>query len=535
MSTNISRRNLIAGAAIAGSSLACVAGKALADAPEVEWADEADVVILGMGVAGMTAACTICMEGLGSCLVLEAAPYDLRGGNSSATGGVVFCPNSVDAAIEYQTALNQGYEVPQDVMQTWAEEICQNVAWLDENFDTKLEGNYFDECGEFPFMARADECPSYSCGNGTTWGCIAAKYDELGVKTCYEARGVELITGAEGEVTGVKVEDGRCFKANKGVLLACGGFEHNKEMLAMYNPTGCNNMVGKGSWYNRGDGILMAQRLGAKLWHMNNMSGCNLGTRCLVSDEVDARTMFVFKTKQYIYVDGRCQRFIDEDLSFDHNIRHGKVYSNGAQIDFPHPTVCWAIFTQGEVDAGGAMPSGTCFARKKPVEGVVTNAQEAIEAGLYVRCDTHEEIAQVLGVDVSLVDGTLDYYNQCAEANDDPLFNRGKAINEFCELISQPGHEDDFVAREAFDLEKLVPPFYVARVYACMYNTQGGPVRSADCEVLDIDGNPIPRLYEAGEMGCEYPYVYNVGGNISGAVSSGRRAARVICGLDPVA
>ena len=54
-------------------------------------------------------------------------------------------------------------------------------------------------------------------------------------------------------------------------------------------------------------------------------------------------------------------------------------------------------------------------------------------------------------------------------------------------------------------------------------------------EVLDVEGNPIPRLYAAGEMGCIYGYAYNLGGNFSEAISSGRLAARSISALEPIA
>ena len=97
------------------------------------------------------------------------------------------------------------------------------------------------------------------------------------------------------------------------------------------------------------------------------------------------------------------------------------------------------------------------------------------------------------------------------------------------------GHEDEEPKIEAFDLIPISAPYYVTKLYGCMYNTQGGPRRSANCEILDVDGNPIPGLYSAGEMGCEYAYIYNVGGNISEAVSSGRRAARVMLTGSPEA
>ena len=63
-------------------------------------------------------------------------------------------------------------------------------------------------------------------------------------------------------------------------------------------------------------------------------------------------------------------------------------------------------------------------------------------------------------------------------------------------------------------------------------NSQGGPKRDAKGGVVDVAGNAIPRLFAAGEMGCIYPYKYNVGGNFSEAISSGRLAARSAAALE---
>ena len=259
-------------AALAGTGMLATTAHAAETAVNIDWADEVDFVVVGTGCAGMSAACTINIEGLGTCLVLEVAPKDMRGGNSSATAGIVFCPDSTDAAIEYQNALSTGYDVPEDVMQVWADEVCANLDWMRENF-----GCEFKACGqgtwgiqgEYPFMPRAQECPSYNVTEGTTWNVFASKYDELEIPTYYETRAQRLITNESGEVIGVASEDGRNFKAKKAVLLATGGFEANPEMMRGYLPTGYTDTLGKGSWYNRGDGIKMAQALGADLWHMN--------------------------------------------------------------------------------------------------------------------------------------------------------------------------------------------------------------------------------------------------------------------------
>lgn len=534
----IDRRNLIkaagaAGVAAAGMGVLAPAARAGEDA--VEWADEADFVIVGTGCAGLSAACTASFEGLGDCLVLEVAPEEMRGGNSSATAGIVFCPDSTDAAIEYQGALNAGYDVPADVMQAWAEELCANLDWMRENFGCEFkacEQGTWGVQGEYPFMPRAQECPSYNVTEGTTWSVLAAKFDELDVPTYYETRATRLITNEAGEVVGVAAEDGRSFKARKAVLLACGGFEANPEMMRACLPTGYTDTLGKGSWYNRGDGIKMAQALGADLWHMNNVSGAALGLRCAVCDEYDARTWTRWATHNYIFVDGRAHRFMDEDVLYTEMLRHGKQYRRGCFTESALPTGAWAIFGDEEFNSGKCIFSTSSFAAMKAVEGRFTTNQEGLDAGVIVRCDTVEELAEATGLDAGALAGTLEEYNAAADANDDAQFGRGKAKNEYSELMDAPGNEGGEEARAAFDLSRIDAPYYAVELVGTVLNTQGGPRRSADCEVLDVFGQPIPRLYSAGEMGCEYAYVYNVGGNIAEAIGSGRRAARTMAKLE---
>ena len=128
--TKMDRRSFVAGTAAMGALAAAgVAGAAVADeAPAVEWADEADVVIVGTGCAGMSAALTMDIEDLGSCLVLEVAPRELRGGNSGSTAGIVFCPDSVDAAIEYQNALSGAYACDEETICRCGPRTCSRTS-----------------------------------------------------------------------------------------------------------------------------------------------------------------------------------------------------------------------------------------------------------------------------------------------------------------------------------------------------------------------------------------------------------------------
>ena len=173
--------------------------------------------------------------------------------------------------------------------------------------------------------------------------------------------------------------------------------------------------------------------------------------------------------------------------------------------------------------------STSSFSHMKACEGHFTTNQEGLDAGVIIKCDDYEALAEATGIDAAQLQATIEYYNEGVDAGADP-FGRGQDKNEFSELMTVPGNEDGTVARAASELVRIEPPFYAIALVGTVLNTQGGPKRSANCEILDLDEAPIPGLYGAGEMGCEYPYIYNVGGNISEGVSSGRRAARVICG-----
>ncbi len=113
MKSTMTRKDFIVGAGAAAAVAMGASAMAFADEPAASWqpdswAAEADIVIVGCGGAGICAAITAADEGLGDALVLEAAPEGLEGGNTRVSAQVIFCPTSVEGAVEYQTNLNGG-------------------------------------------------------------------------------------------------------------------------------------------------------------------------------------------------------------------------------------------------------------------------------------------------------------------------------------------------------------------------------------------------------------------------------------------
>ena len=548
----VTRRNLLKGGAAVMAGLAATAGVAAlgckkeeepepkpAWMPEAWDGGEADFVVLGTGSAGLSAAITIKNEELGTVLILEAAPEELRGGNSCCSGNATFCPKSVDAAIEYQTALNGPYTVEPELLRAWAENLCQNGEWLDQVVHADLK---YVSGAEFPEMPRADQMGYYADSKGTycapdgrggIWTSLYECAQSYEVPMYFNARGIELVADpVTKEVYGVKTEDGRYFKASKAVILACGGFEWNEDMMNMYMTCGFNGQRGRGTMYNRGDGILMAQRLGAKLWHMNNISGSTFGLRVMAKDDDIHINRHTFKAQNhdYIFVDPEGKRFMYEESRGLG--RHGKVYTGGTWQDLRFPKGSHAIFGQASYDTACVADGiGFSMCLKTTLDTLRTN-DALLAAGIITKSETVAELAKAIGAKEEDVQGTLDYYNESVEQNYDRQFHRGQPLSKSGQEAAANTRGTDVVSLNGFDLTPIEPPYYSYEMIPCMTNTQGGLKRSAKGEVMDMDEKPIPRLYAAGEMGTVYVYNYNIGGNFGEAISSGRLAARSAATLD---
>ena len=147
------------------------------------------------------------------------------------------------------------------------------------------------------------------------------------------------------------------------------------------------------------------------------------------------------------------------------------------------------------------------------------------------KCETVAELAAATGIDEAALQNTLTKYNGYAASGHDVEFHR-----EIAQDLDNPSSiNTDTIKTTDFTLTAIEPPYYCFEMTPIILNTQGGPKRGVGGEVLDVEGNPIPRLYSAGEMGCIYGYKYNLGGNFGEAISSGRLAARSCSKLESLA
>lgn len=551
--TSFTRRGFLRGAGLAATG-AMLSGLAACQSPAddsgeaaqddylpSEWQHETDILIVGFGGTGIAAAISAASESLGSALVIEAAPEGFEGGNTKISQQVVFCGKSKESLLEYQKNLNSIYSVEDSRLDSWAEGLIENIEWLrsigaNPEPTTSYSPEYSDVKGSEG--AQCYLCDS-TVGNQSLWAPLKAKFDELGCQVLYGTRAVELIQNPiTKEIYGVITEDGSTIKARKAVLLACGGFEFNQDLMDNYYPIGCKSLLGLGTPYNRGDGIQMAIRAGANLWHMNNYATASYGFSVPYNDENGEELSVNYaiggpKTKDFIFVGATGKRFMLEELAAF--TKHGKMNYNGSYVQAVEGFPTYVIFTQQLFDSGGIFTTIEAYVWAN-VHKLLKTPDELLESGVIVKADTIEALAEKIKIAPANLKKTIETYNGYCAVGKDPEFGRGEDVYLDFKMASEENSDTDQSSKPAIAAFELVPlqaPFYAIKIQRAAANSQGGPERGASQEILDIDGEPIPRLYAGGECGSIYPYMYNGGGNVAEALASGRIAARAIANLDP--
>ena len=475
-----------------------------------QWDKQVDVVVVGFGGAGAAAAITAQNSGA-TVLILEKAPKGEEGGNTRVAGQGYLNASPKEEAIDYFNALCGPFTVDQDVVRAWADEIGLNNDWLASIGGDPQEHQHPPEGIEFPQFPGSNSTHKFHegpvVGYSNTWLLFERAVNEREIEVLYESPGKELIQrNGTGEIVGVRAEQGGksvYVRANKAVILTCGGFENNQEMIRNYLP-GLPYCYTTGSPHNEGDGITMAMEVGADLWHMNNYAGPSMGLKV-----PEYRTTFSMAALHFskvldggmIVVGPDANRFADEKRKTS----HGKVYESGRWGPLMTPCPMYMIFDHKMFTSGPLYD-------KDPKAGWNTmvdrydwsddNSAE-LDRGWIKKADTIAELAESIGVDVSTLESTVGKWNEDSVAGADTDFGRTMMLKPLAE-----------------------GPFFALELSPSMLNTQGGPRRNGKGQVMRPDGSPLPRLYSAGELGSIYSFLYQGTGNIGECLVFGRISGR---------
>lgn len=509
MTKAIDRRGFIKGASIsalglAGASLLASCGtqasttdKSLAYDQTIAWNGEYDVIVIGFGGAGAVAAKTAAEEGASVLLVEKAAKGD-EGGNTRFCSQMFAYGNEDEEATKaYYRALGGDMPVAEDVLDAYAGGIAHLFDTYSESYGLdKAEFVNFPYPAEYPEFEGSDKITMATLHEGSAdaymwqvqYDAVAALSDKIDV--WYESPAVQLVQDPQSKtIVGVEIDrkgETLTVKAKRGVVLTCGGFENNPAMVKDY--LGMGKYAPLGTLNNTGDGIKMATAAGADLWHMHSVETMHiLGGLSYITEEgmrgqmINYQAGFMGGSTILVGTDG--YRYLREDEL----PRHGHMYHNGVWMTIRHPERSFLVYDQAkatEIAEAGQVPEAFL--------------EQAVSA------TSITELAQAISTKEGVLEQTIADYNSFAEAGYDPAFQRSAE------------------SMQAFG----GGPYYALEVMPDILNTQGGPRRNGNAEVLDVNGNPIPHLYAAGECGGVASNMYQGGGNMADNMIFGQIAGK---------
>ncbi len=486
---------------------------------KVQWSKAAEIVVVGLGAAGAVSAITA-HDLRAEVLILEKQPAHNHISTSHMTAGAFPSPTDVPGAITYWEHLarvNGGrYWTDRDTIRVVAEYLCQNKEWI-EKLGGKPEvraGPHGTVGGEFDIPGRQSwtGCTMPGLGPGFM-RLLKQQVESRGIQVLYDTAADRLLTNVRGEVIGVRVQSvGKeaNIKASKAVIMTTGGFEFNEEMKLTYLKVYPTYFAGSPA--NTGDGIRMAQEVGASLWHMNCcVCSCVLkfpdfpigfgpnfrGTKGGMAEHY--RAAITGDPCGCIIVDKHGRRYTNEEFK-RHVVYYELALYDSSSLEYPRVPSYW-IFDRKRIEAGPLpmMWYGPMLYRQAFSCHWSKDNSEEIRKGWIIQGRNVEELARKLKMTSSVLEKSVQNYNAYCEQKEDPEFHR------------PPQHL----------VPLSEPPFFAVELWPGSAATLGGPRRNKKGQILDTDGKPIPRLYSAGELGSFWAFG---GGELGECIASGRIA-----------
>ena len=444
-----------------------------------------------------------------------------------AACGQTLCPaHDVEKLMDYQRRLNEPNPIPEDLLRTWAEAVVEIEPWI-ERMASEVGAEYVHGSGpdadetifeyeELGARTAIDYNSTITPMPSGVWNVFREQVRRRPIRTMFDARAVEIIQDPDMlEVYGVVVENGgdrRAVKARKAVAICTGGFENNLDIQK--NHWVVDRAYPLGAPGNTGDGIKILQRAGADIWHMRNQTQSGgLWPAFKVPDFDTAIFRNIRMTAgSWIDVAADSKRFYDEGTH--HRWTHFHRKYHGIWNDFPFWQVqpMHMIFDE-ETRVQDCIASHPLMGWTAVVEGYEWSKDNnsEVQKGWIKKAGSIEELAQLIDRNPETLAVTVNRYNAHCKASHDPDFER-------------PPSTMRHIAN---------PPFYAIEIVPGIITTTGGGRRNGRAQVLTPEGIPIPRLYEAGELGSIFSNLYQNGSFLTECMVFGRIAAGEAVALKP--
>jgi hypothetical protein len=413
----------------------------------------------------------------------------------------------VTAAANYIYAAGWG-NTPMDVCQALANAETDTTTWLD-SMGIKYTLFPGSATPEFPALGGANAFGTISLTSGYAFfTALDGLVQKRGIPVMFSTTATDLIqNGDTKEIIGVTATTGGStihIKANRAVVLATGSFEYNEAMKS--DNLRCYPLHGEGWQFDTGDGVSMASKVGAAMWHMTSMS---LGFVAWFPEYPIAFSSPTPATNNWIYVDTTGQRWIDEtQAGFSGHPWNFGLKLTDFNLNVPGYTriPTFIIFDEtcrkaGPISSGPTAPLPTQLDNRPAWSS--DNSTE-IGKGWILQGDTIAELASAINGQpyVGVPSGTNNTGPAASiTVNIDPdaLSATVNTWNQDCE--STPVADSQF-GRPASTLAPIsTSPFYAMPIWPGGPSLYGGPARNALGQICDASNNPILRLYGVGENG----------------------------------
>ncbi len=469
-----------------------------------------DVIVVGCGVAGLSAAVAAAESGA-KVAVLERSTYDERGGNTRYTEACLRMKNEQEVSGDFETLLmeNSGYYIQPDFQaatvldyENWpplvralpftdpelisffVDSVPDVIAWL------KSHGIQFGGTGFYGLIPRPSPRIAVVGGGLQLVETLTACAEKLGVQFFYEITAKELIQSDSGVVCGLVATDvqNQPIRFEGGpVILACGGFQGNPEMVVRYIGAKGRFLrpISRGGYYNKGEGIQMALRAGAApAGDYAEYHGQPIDPRSSASEPL------VMVYPYGVLVNRQGKRFLDE--------------------------------APGPIDACYEEAVRTIAEQKKGIAYCILDDKinSINNWRRTVRTDQPPESAadirtlgDRLGFDGEAAQRTVDEYNRCCR---DGTFNP-EAMDGLSTVGLTPPKSNYAVPLDT-------APFHAYPITSANTFTFGGLKVNTNAQVVTQAGSALPGLYAAGETAGIYYGRYPGATSVLRGATFGRRA-----------
>lgn len=479
-----------------------------------KWQDEYDVIVIGFGGAGATAARFAADK---NCRVLltDVAPAGHEGGNTRYCGQMIAGTKNRDSYKKYYSQMTAPFELDEKVIDTFVDGVANMQDYLVKYLSAKpfsfldhksspVVQSVINDFPDYPDYPGASEYDMYTVHDGkqiedgALWKAVRnevlKRLDRITV--WYDSPAVHLLQNSSGRVVGAVIKRKKhdiYVHAKKGVVLTAGGFENDPKRIQDF--LGVPKMVPMGTLYNKGDAIKLSTEAGADQWHTGIFNGGGLyhGLTYAVTDGERGILSFTWPqlyTGSIFVVGNDGTRYFPEDQ----HSKAGYLFIHGFGRHPYLTTQSWIIFDEKQ---------------RKQLEQIQDPVlQNALKTA--ISAASVSQLADKLKFDVATFKQTVRDFNELAKLGKDyPFGRKGETMT-------------------SLDDGKI----YAIRLQPAALNTQGGPRRNEKAEILRSDGSAIKGLYGAGEAGSITTNQYQAGQDVAELLIFGKIAGENVARED---